>query len=363
MEMSICSATSLRFAIIVMAGRSLARVIARGLPPVLLGARAAASPSQSALCRATALLDQVAFDLPLGHSRAVLLYLPTRHHVTSSCVGEISVSKYEPLSQHFRTLGGQAWHATFEDLEKILGFPLPNSARAYPAWWANSADQMPQKSAWLDAGWRTRDLNLSAGHVLFVRRTGAVVSTPRAIRPPPTGTKGLYQPPANAPHNWETGRAMECRLRIVWVPLGRVVCDAAGRLAFPVAEALPAIYRFRIRRSDSEKRYIGQTENLARRFGHYRNPGPSQQTNIRLNAEFLKELDAGAEISVAAVTAGAWIDWGSGPVIADMSSIATRCLLENAAILDDGAVGVESLNRGHLQNTVLNATTQSHAIN
>jgi hypothetical protein len=43
-------------------------------------------------------------------------------------------------------------------------------------------------------------------------------------------------------------------------------------------------------------------------------------------------------------------------VIADMSSIGTRCLLENAAILDEGAVGVESLNRGHLQNMMLDGT-------
>jgi hypothetical protein len=264
------------------------------------------------------------------------------------------VSKYNPLSRHFRDLGGQAWHATFEDIERILGFQLPNSARAHQAWWANSADPMPQKRAWLDAGWRTRDLNLSAGHVLFVRQTGAIAVTPHAMRLPPTGASGASQSPANAPHSWEMGRAVECRLRITWVPLGRVVSDAAGRLAFPAAEALPAIYRFRIRRSGSETRYIGQTENLARRFGHYRNPGPSQPTNIRLNAEFVRELGAGAEISVAAVTAGAWIDWGSGPMVADMSSMATRCLLENAAILDDGAVCVGSLNRGHHpQNTAL----------
>ena len=62
------------------------------------------------------------------------------------------MSKYDPLSRHFRDLGGQAWHATFEDIERILGFPLPNSARAHPAWWANSADKMPQMSAWLNAG-------------------------------------------------------------------------------------------------------------------------------------------------------------------------------------------------------------------
>jgi len=37
------------------------------------------------------------------------------------------------------------------------------------AWWANTADNTPQKASWLEAGWRTRDLNLSAGRVLFVR--------------------------------------------------------------------------------------------------------------------------------------------------------------------------------------------------
>ena len=259
------------------------------------------------------------------------------------------MSKYEPLSHHFRDLEGRTWHATFEDIERILGFPLPPSARTYQAWWANTADNTPQKRTWLDAGWRTRDLNLSAGHVLFVRQAGAEVGAPHAARSSPSGARGAANSPANAPHDWETARVMECRLGIAWVPLGRVVTDAAGRLAFPAAEALPAIYRFRIRRGDSEKRYIGQTENLARRFGHYRNPGPSQQTNVRLSAEFLRALGAGAEISVAAVTAGAWIDWGAGPATADMSSTATRCLLENAAILDDGAVGVESLNRAHPQ--------------
>jgi hypothetical protein len=252
------------------------------------------------------------------------------------------VGKYDPLVKHFRYLTGNAWHATFKDIEKILGFPLPPSARAYPAWWANSAD-MPQKGAWLEAGWRTRDLNLSMGHVLFVREAAAAPEHHRQQRQANIGT--TPQPQANAAHAWETANTVELRVGFAWAPIGRVMLGADGKLVFPAADAVPAIYRFRIRQGDAERRYIGQTENLARRLGHYKNPGPTQHTNIRMNAEFVQALAAGLEISVAAVIGGAWIEGGAGKVAADMSSTATRCLLENAAILADRATGIESLNR------------------
>jgi hypothetical protein len=243
------------------------------------------------------------------------------------------MGKYDPLVEHFRRLTGNSWHATFKDIEKILGFPLPPSARNYQAWWANSADNTPQKGAWLDTGWRTRDLNLTAGHILFVRETAA--------SPPPT----RLDRPANATHDWDIPSTIELRIGFTWAPIGRVALGSGGKLVLPAAEAVPAIYRFRIRQGNSEKRYIGQTENLARRLGNYRNPGPTQQTNVRLNAEFLRALADGAQISVAAVIGGAWIAGEAGKVPADMSSISTRCLLENAAILADGATGIESLNR------------------
>jgi hypothetical protein len=97
------------------------------------------------------------------------------------------VSKYKLPSQHFRDLSGQAWHATFEDIEKILGFSLPNSARAHQAWWANSTDQMPQKRAWPDAGWRTRDLNLASAEVI---QRSDTLGKPR-IWPDDLGTTGI----------------------------------------------------------------------------------------------------------------------------------------------------------------------------
>ncbi len=66
---------------------------------------------------------------------------------------------------------------------------------------------------------------------------------------------------------------------------------AGGRAAqVPRCSQAPGIYRFRIRGSKGKALYVGETENLARRFGFYRNPGPSQQTNVRMNAKFREAL-------------------------------------------------------------------------
>lgn len=107
----------------------------------------------------------------------------------------------------------------------------------------------------------------------------------------------------------------------------------------------PALYRLSIRLGGNEAVYIGETDNLSRRFGNYRNPGPSQQTSKRIHAKLKDALKAGAEIAVAVVLGGAWIDWGKGQQEADLSSKIIRCLFENAAIADGGSQQVEMLNR------------------
>lgn len=136
-----------------------------------------------------------------------------------------------------------------------------------------------------------------------------------------------------------------CRLGMAWKPLGRVTAGEDGRLVFPKAERSPALYRLSISIGGDDAIYIGETENLSRRFGNYRNPGPSQQTSKRINAKLKDALEAGAEIAVSVVLGGAWIDWGKGPQEADLSSKVIRCLLENAAIADGGSQQVEMLNR------------------
>ena len=148
-----------------------------------------------------------------------------------------------------------------------------------------------------------------------------------------------------SPHNWDRVGGFECRLGMSWEPLGRVTLGDDGRLTFPKAVKAPALYRLRIRLGERESVYIGETDNLSRRFGNYRNPGPSQQTSRRINATLLGALQGGAEIAVAIVRSGAWIDWGTGSQEADLSSKVVRCLFENAAISDGDGHNIEMLNR------------------
>ena len=73
------------------------------------------------------------------------------------------------------------------------------------------------------------------------------------------------------------------------------------RLIYVRATYFPGViarvnYCFRIRQRNEERRYIGETENLARRFGNYGNPRATQETNIRINARLLEALHAGDEI-------------------------------------------------------------------
>lgn len=79
--------------------------------------------------------------------------------------------KYAPLFTYLNRLSGREWHVSFHDLEKILGFNLPNSARIYRPWWANQGAKggHSQALAWEMAGWKTANVDLEAEKLVFVR--------------------------------------------------------------------------------------------------------------------------------------------------------------------------------------------------
>src|SRR4051794_10167008 len=86
--------------------------------------------------------------------------------------------------------------------------------------------------------------------------------------------------------------------------VGEVSVGADEKLRFPALPATPGVYRFRLLgHSDSVSAYIGETDNLRRRGHHYRNPGPTQPTNIRLNAWLRGHLDRGGAVEFATATA------------------------------------------------------------
>jgi len=83
-----------------------------------------------------------------------------------------AVSKYHPLLQYLASSDVLYLKFSFTEIEKILGVPLPQSARRYSAWWANNQDgRHVQAASWLDVGYQTETLDLNAGTVSF-RKVG-----------------------------------------------------------------------------------------------------------------------------------------------------------------------------------------------
>ena len=80
------------------------------------------------------------------------------------------MAKYDPLREHLRRQGPDSVTMTFDEVAALVPGGLPASAYAHQAWWANEASgSHTHARAWLDAGFRTRALSLTARRVTFAR--------------------------------------------------------------------------------------------------------------------------------------------------------------------------------------------------
>lgn len=80
------------------------------------------------------------------------------------------MSRYQPLAEFLAAKKSDSWEASFAEVEAQLGFPLPQSAHRYPAWWANqSGGGHSQTAGWRAVGWRTANLDLQGKRVRFER--------------------------------------------------------------------------------------------------------------------------------------------------------------------------------------------------
>ncbi len=92
------------------------------------------------------------------------------------------MSRYQALADHLKQLNESQWDARFDEIERVIGGPLPTSAYRYPAWWANQAGPgHSQTRGWKAAGWRTAKLDLAGKRVRFERaaaRSTAAIAVP-----------------------------------------------------------------------------------------------------------------------------------------------------------------------------------------
>ena len=106
------------------------------------------------------------------------------------------MSKYQPLEAHLRNAGRAQVPMTFGEIEKIIGAGLPPSAFKHRAWWSNNPSNSVITHAWLEAGYKTADVDLPGRKLMFHRST-----PPRLHANPPLEPGGgpTVHGEANAP--------------------------------------------------------------------------------------------------------------------------------------------------------------------
>ena len=110
------------------------------------------------------------------------------------------MSKYEPLRHHLNGRASEFVPMTFEQIEAVLGFPLPKS-KSYPAWWSNNAQNNVMTNEWLAAGYKTEQVDVERGKLVFRR----AAPTPGLDKPPRPADPQAKQPRRHPLFGWLKG--------------------------------------------------------------------------------------------------------------------------------------------------------------
>ena len=77
------------------------------------------------------------------------------------------MSKYGPLADHLRGSGQASLPMTFDKIEHIVGTKLPPSAFRHRAWWSNNPANSVITHAWLEAGYKTANVDMPGRKLVF----------------------------------------------------------------------------------------------------------------------------------------------------------------------------------------------------
>ncbi|MEV6646508.1 hypothetical protein [Amycolatopsis sp. NPDC051371] len=242
--------------------------------------------------------------------------------------------KYEPLRQHLAARDGSSVELTFAEIAELV-HGLPASAYGSRQWWANSS--LTQAEAWRQADWHVEMVSFDGRRVRFARGKVGGSYLARGRRP----AKGETAPVPPAEFD---PAELDVRVRMRWQLPAAVTLDETGRLLFPVLPRTSGVYRLILSGApgqDRPKIYVGESENLSRRTGHYRRPGPTQQTSQRVHDLLAEHLHHGGVVGMAVATSATIV---TGDVAQELSlrRKTARVLAEHAALamvyLDDAAL-------------------------
>lgn len=78
-------------------------------------------------------------------------------------------SKYSPLGEYLKRQRRDVVPMTFGEIEKITGSKLPASAHKHRPWWSNNPHNSVMTKVWLDAGFASERVDMSARKLVFRR--------------------------------------------------------------------------------------------------------------------------------------------------------------------------------------------------
>ncbi|MFJ1763091.1 hypothetical protein ACIOD2_22450 [Amycolatopsis sp. NPDC088138] len=233
--------------------------------------------------------------------------------------------KYEPLRQHLAdlaALGRASVELTFAEVAALVD-GLPASAFENRQWWANSS--LTQAHAWRQADWHVDKVHFERQRVRFARGKVGGSYLARGRRPATEKAAPLTEfEPVD----------LDVQVRMRWYLPATVILDDGGRLLFPLLPHSPGIYRLILADAPGQARpqvYVGESEDLRRRTGHYRRPGPTQQTSLRINALLQEHLQQGGSVTMAVATS-ATVTAGGTTQVLSLGRKTARVLAEHATL-------------------------------
>ena len=78
-------------------------------------------------------------------------------------------SKYQALKDYLSHRTEPRIPMTFAEIERIIGAPLPPSARRHRAWWSNNGRNNVMTRFWLEAGYRAAQVDIAGERLVFER--------------------------------------------------------------------------------------------------------------------------------------------------------------------------------------------------
>ncbi len=116
-------------------------------------------------------VDALAAGGPLLElEQAIATQEPSSQGVPDATGSRPHAGKYGALAAWLASESRDVIQVTFEEVEEILGLPLPASARKHNAYWSGGQPGSTVGNAIRDAGWQARNVDLRAGRLTLARQ-------------------------------------------------------------------------------------------------------------------------------------------------------------------------------------------------